>query len=191
MNSNNAERIDTQKELLNSDRNVQRLIEIGPANVLANMAKKSAKALVMQQDMARSVDREYLNINNPDDARKIYYEYEERTSVSSPMPESSTTPHVPEPASTPAPAPPVKVPEASPVSIVSVPSAPGTIVDRDLSPTDIILTLVAQKLRRAFDEVPVGESIQGLSGGRFKHVFSQVILDRLTHLVNRQVYTPE
>ncbi|KAK8107064.1 uncharacterized protein PG998_009077 [Apiospora kogelbergensis] len=158
--------IDTQKELLNSDRNVQRLIEIGPANVLANMAKKSAKALVMQQDMARSVDREYLNINNPDDARKIYYEYEERTSVSSPMPESSTTPHVPEPASTPAPAPPVKVPEASPVSIVSVPSAPGTIVDRDLSPTDIILTLVAQKLRRAFDEVPVGESIQGLSGGK-------------------------
>ncbi|KAK8093877.1 fatty acid synthase alpha subunit FasA [Apiospora hydei] len=153
--------IDTQKELLTSYRNVRRLIEIGPANVLANMAKKSAKALVSDQDMARSVEREYLNINNPDDARKIYYEYDENTKATETVSAAPAAPAVQAPMAAP-----VKVPDAPPVAIVPVPTAPGTIVDKDLSPTDIILTLVAQKLRRAFDEVPVGDTIQGLSGGK-------------------------
>ncbi|KAK6825642.1 3-oxoacyl-synthase [Apiospora arundinis] len=164
--------IDTQKELLSSDRNVERLIEIGPANVLANMAKKSAKALVMQRDTARSVEREYLNINNPDDARKIYFEYDESTpakaesaSTSASKSEAPTPPPAQAPAVKANPAP-AKVAEAPSVSIVPVPTAPDSVVDKDLSPTDIILTLVAQKLRRAFDEVPIGETIQGLSGGK-------------------------
>ncbi|KAK8039548.1 hypothetical protein PG993_007959 [Apiospora rasikravindrae] len=153
--------IDTQKALLTSDRNVRRLIEIGPANVMANMAKKSAKALVSDQDMARSVEREYLNINNPDDARKIYYEYDENTAAAEPVSAIPSPPAVQAPAVAP-----VKVANAPPVAIVPVPTAPGTIIDKDLSTTDIILTLVAQKLRRAFDEVPVGDTIQGLSGGK-------------------------
>ncbi|ETS77644.1 hypothetical protein PFICI_09706 [Pestalotiopsis fici W106-1] len=160
--------IDTQKELLASNREVQRVIEIGPANVLANMAKKSAQRLVGEQDVVQSVDREFLNINNVDDARKIYYEYDESSSPSGKDVSLSDTRS---PTSAPGPAvkvaaAPIQVTEAAPVAIVPVAVAPETIVDKDLSPTDIILTLVAQKIRKAFDEVPLGETIQALSAGK-------------------------
>ncbi|KAK8033913.1 hypothetical protein PG991_003311 [Apiospora marii] len=167
--------INTQRELLTSEQNVHRIVEIGPANVLASMAKKSAKALVMEQDMARSVTREFLNINNPDDIRKIYYDYDETTSAAAETATSSSSAaqapalpaKAPAPAAVAAPVPAAVVLAVTPSGDTApVLSAPGASVDKDLSPTDIIITLVAQKLRRPFDEVPVSESIQGLSGGK-------------------------
>ncbi|KAI0384967.1 putative fatty acid synthase alpha subunit FasA [Hypomontagnella monticulosa] len=157
--------IDTQRELLTSECNVQRIIEIGPAKVLASMAKKSAKRLVGEQDLARSIEREFLNITDPDDARKIYYEYDENSSAA----EAASAKDGP----TPPPVAPVKIvatpiqaPVAAPVAVVSAPIAAASTVDKDFTPTDVILSLVAQKLRRAFDEVSLSESIQNLSGGK-------------------------
>lgn len=171
-------RINTQKELLTSEHNVRRIVEIGPANVLASMARKSATALVAEQDMARSVTREILNVNHPDDIRKIYYEYDEdktsaATEKAAPSPSATLDPAavvVPAPAA-------VVVAEIPSVGVAPVlPSAPGASVDKDLSPTDILITLVAEKLRRAFDEVPISESIQGLSGGEYHPTLAPCVL---------------
>jgi fatty acid synthase subunit alpha len=125
------------------------------------MAKKSAVKLVGKKDVAQSVERDFLSITNLDDAQKIYYEYDE---------ESSPVPKV-EP-STPAQPPSVKtsmalvpVLEMPPVIVFPQPSIAAASVDKEFTPTDVIITLVAQKLRRAFDQVPISASIQTLSAG--------------------------
>ncbi|KAI0523889.1 putative fatty acid synthase alpha subunit FasA [Xylaria bambusicola] len=153
--------INTQEQLLASKRDVRRIIEIGPAGVLAPMAKKSARKLVGERDVAQGIEREFLSITNVDDARKIYYDYDENTTT------SSAAKNEP-PSSQPSPKPSPPVADAAPVPVPVAPpvAAAGSIVDTPLTPTDIILTLVAQKLRRAYDEVPLGETIQALSGGK-------------------------
>ncbi|KAJ3579754.1 hypothetical protein NPX13_g812 [Xylaria arbuscula] len=158
--------INTQEQLLASKRDVRRVIEIGPAGVLAPMAKKSARKLVGEKDVAQGIEREFLSITNLDDARKIYYDYEEN----SPSSAVKTEPIPSEPSNTAPPpvavAAPVPLPVAPPVAAAAPVVSAGSIVDTPLTPTDIILALVAQKLRRSFDEVPLGESIQALSGGK-------------------------
>ncbi|KAI0412189.1 putative fatty acid synthase alpha subunit FasA [Xylaria grammica] len=156
--------INTQEQLLASHRDVRRVIEVGPAGVLAPMAKKSAKRLVGAKDVAQSIEREFLSITNLDDARKIYYDYEEQEPSSQAKPEPPTSAPI---QATPAAAP-VPVPAAPPVAVAvaAPPPTAATTVDTALTPTDVVLALVAQKLRRAFDEVPLGETIQSLSGGK-------------------------
>ncbi|KAI1307786.1 putative fatty acid synthase alpha subunit FasA [Xylaria venustula] len=159
--------INTQEQLLASKRDVRRVIEVGPAGVLAPMAKKSAKRLVGEKDIAQSIEREFLSITNLDDARKIYYDYEENDT-------SSAAKAEPVAAAPSQPAAPVAV-TASVQAVATPPAAAAppavavsasAIVDRAVSSTDIVLALVAQKLRRAFDEVPLGETIQALSNGK-------------------------
>lgn len=163
-------RINTQEQLLASERDVRRIIEIGPAGVLAPMAKKSAKKLVGEKDVAQSIEREFLSITNADDARKIYYDYDgEITSI--PKEESATSAPSQPPSTTPVAAP-AQIPQPPPAAVASLPPTAATIIDRPLTPTDVVIALVAQKLRRAFDEVPLGESIQALSGGEFSESIS-------------------
>ncbi|KAI0105027.1 putative fatty acid synthase alpha subunit FasA [Nemania sp. FL0031] len=160
--------IDTQRELLLSERDVQRIIEIGPANVLASMAKKSAKKLVGDRDAARSFEREYLHIDNPEDARRIYYEYDDSSSYTSDAKASNDTIQSEPAQPTPSGKHVVSVPvsEAPSVPISSPPTAPSTVVDKEFTAIEVIISLVAQKLRRAFDQVDPKESIQSLSKGK-------------------------
>ncbi|KAK3332936.1 putative fatty acid synthase alpha subunit FasA [Cercophora scortea] len=173
--------IDTQKQLLSVDKKVQRIVEIGPAKVLTSMAKKTADKLVGATDQAQANVREFLFIGNNDDARNINFEYDgipppieitstlgdttSSTSSSSgaPTPAESTaggdTPAVT--AAAPAAAP-VPVPVAVPVAVASQ----EPVADVDVDPTDVILALVAQKLRRSIDKVPATDSIRTLSAGQ-------------------------
>jgi len=164
-------RIETQKQLLTSEKDVKRIIEIGPAKILAPMVKKSAVRLVGQKDAAQSVEREFLSIANPDDAQKIYYDYEQQSS-----PPPKATPSTPAQApsvkavAAPAPAPATPPPVVAAAAAVPQPSMAPSSVDKAFTPTDIVIALVAQKLRRAFDQIPVSDSIQTLSAGRSNKV---------------------
>ncbi|KAK0628755.1 putative fatty acid synthase alpha subunit FasA [Bombardia bombarda] len=155
--------IETQKALLASECNAQRIIEIGPAKVLASMAKKSAKGLVGDKDAAQSVEREFLSISDPEDARKIYYEYDQDSSNTAKIDAQQTASPVKPTLSGP---PPAQQSEPSPVAVALVRAAPSASVDKDLTPTDVIITVVAQKLRRAFDDISVNESVQSISNGK-------------------------
>ncbi|KAI0185020.1 hypothetical protein EV127DRAFT_373822 [Xylaria flabelliformis] len=154
--------INTQEQLLASERDVRRIIEVGPAGVLAPMAKKSAKKLVGAKDIAQGIEREFLSITNADDARKIYYDYEEE---SAPKEEAATSAH-PQPSPATPIAIPVQISQPPPAAVAALPPIAATTVDKPLTPADVVVALVAQKLRRAFDEVPLSESIQALSGGK-------------------------
>ncbi|KAE8362621.1 hypothetical protein BDV27DRAFT_159568 [Aspergillus caelatus] len=154
--------IETQNDLIQRDNTIQRFIEVGPSNVLANMAKKTAKGQYGEQDLVRCIDRQYLS--HADDAQHIYYHYDEEPPVEGAIDE----PAQPATSSTPAAAP---VPVAAPPAVVqAAPQAAAqqavSVPDVDLSAIDVVISIVAQKIRKAFDEVPAAKSIRDLSAGK-------------------------
>ncbi|KAK9421815.1 putative beta-ketoacyl-[acyl-carrier-protein] synthase I [Seiridium unicorne] len=179
--------IDTQKELLDGNNNVQRIVEIGPAKILTGMAKKTSEKLVGERDQAQSKAREFLFIGNDDDARNIRFEYEnmpeptlaqaalkdkdgsKTPSTPSTPPESKiNTPAVPAvTAAAAAAAAAAPAPASAPVARPP-PSGSGAqeVADVDITPTDIILSLVAHKLKRGIDRVPVNDSVRTLCAGK-------------------------
>ncbi|RYP69144.1 hypothetical protein DL771_006238 [Monosporascus sp. 5C6A] len=160
--------IDTQKELFAGNKSIQRVIEIGPAKVLSTMARRSAKRVTGDSDLANSTEREFLFINEPEDARKINFEYDRDVASEAKEPLASSHPltgHQPSAVQNNTPPSPIQPPPAitAPQLATAIASA---VADVDLTPTDIILALVGQKLRRAFDQVPLQEHIRVLSAGK-------------------------
>ncbi|KAI1147244.1 hypothetical protein F4825DRAFT_465861 [Nemania diffusa] len=159
--------IDTQRELLADDKHIQRFIEIGPAKVLASLAKKSADKIVGEKDLLHSINRDFLFTGDENDFKKITYEYESESAAPPPAPKLQPAPNAPKKAKAPEKAP---EPVRAPVSVAIPAQAPlvqaATVADVDLVPTDIILAIVAQKFRKAFDEIPAETSIRTLSAGK-------------------------
>lgn len=143
------------------------------------MAKKMANKLVGDKDQAQANVREFLFIGNNDDARNIRFEYDSMPAPSTsegqddnktssnelpPAGNNNRTPAIAEVAPAPAPA-----PAPTPIAQPLPPSGSQEVVaDVDITPTDIILSIVAQKLRRGIERVPVNDSIRTLSAGEFK-----------------------
>ena len=132
------------------------------------MAEKTRNQDFISQDKSRSIDRQILSYSN--DSKAIYYEYEGEDVL--PDPSSAAAHSDSDSQST------VRIP-ISPVptqSATVLPIATGAtgatnisataIEDVPLSATDVILALVAQKLKRPLDEVAVHKSLRDLSGGR-------------------------
>lgn len=156
-------RIETQKTILHQTPIVERYVEIGPSRILANMATKQAlkelhadSHLVKRQFLSSSDNQKEIFYHYPDD-EPIDFDHDVANNLSSPSIEAY---HTDQPASAP-----VSSPAAS-----TVPTA-ATVEDVPITATDIIIALVAQKLRKDFDKIPTTKSIQELSGGRF-HISS-------------------
>lgn len=123
------------------------------------MAKK--QAAMEQHAESHTVTRQFLS--SSDSHKEIFYEYDdgEPESVTGIM--ASTAKTVP-PAKSPAPN---MVVETSQRVDTGSPSnvAAATVDDVPMAATDIIIAVVAQKLRKQFDQIPISKSIQELSGG--------------------------
>lgn len=151
--------IETQNEVFSREKPVSRFVEIGPAKVLARMAKQTADSRHTDSDRARSIQRKFLSSQL--DEKDVCYEYEpEEEEHGSPNPQA-------EPASLPTP----NVPELTeqPQSAISAPAAPATattIPDIAVSAQEVIQSLVARKLNKRFGEVSTAKSIKDLTGGK-------------------------
>lgn len=141
-------------------------MEIGPTNVLANMAKKTAARQHFKHDNLNLISREFLSF--VDDAKKISYQYDDEDDAgeaqSRPQGHETTqrpsdkndSNHLPAPIS-------AAAPIQEPLNITVAPVA--AVKDTPLSATDIVLALTSQKLKKAFDNMPLEKSIRELSGG--------------------------
>ena len=151
--------IETQDVLFSKEDAVSRFVEIGPAKVLARMAKQTADSTYAERDLARSIRREFLSSKS--DEKEICYEYE-------PVEEEFALPNpYTEPTSSPAPTPSSATEQPqSPVLKPSSPAAVNQIVDVPVSAQEVIRSLVARKLNQVFDEISTGKSIKDLTGGK-------------------------
>ncbi|KAL9109967.1 MAG: hypothetical protein Q9227_005490 [Pyrenula ochraceoflavens] len=154
--------IETQDVILEKNR-TERIVEIGPADTLGGMARRTIASKYEAYDAATSASRQVLAYNK--DAKEIYYDVdpveEDTASASDGTKEttgnqtsSSPTPAAPTPAAAAAAAP---APSAGPAA--AVPDAPVAAVD-------VLRSLVAQKLKKPLADIPLSKAIKDLVGGK-------------------------
>ncbi|KAI0191600.1 fatty acid synthase subunit alpha [Astrocystis sublimbata] len=143
--------IETQDVFL-AEKTAERIVEVGPADTLGVMAKRTLASKYEAFDAAKSVQRQILCYNK--DAKEIYYDVD--PVEEEPEPSAATTEGSSNPASAPVAAAPAA---AAAAPAASVPDAPVTAVE-------IVRALIAQKLKKSFQEVPLGKAIKDLVGGK-------------------------
>lgn len=160
--------IETQDVIL-ADKLTERIVEIGPADTLGVMAKRTLASKYQAHDAAKSVQRQILCYNK--DAKEIYYDVdpvEEEPEAAA----SSDAPAAAAPAAGAAPAA-FAAPAASAGPAAQVPDAP-------VGALEIVRSLIAQKLKKPFTEVPLSKAIKDLVGGMHSSFISEAVLQRLT-----------
>ncbi|KXX77518.1 Fatty acid synthase subunit alpha [Madurella mycetomatis] len=148
--------IETQDVFL-AEQTAERIVEIGPADTLGVMAKRTLASKYEAYDAAKSVQRQILCYNK--DAKEIYYDVdpvEEEPEPAAPEASPSNAPAAAPAAAAPAAAAPPP-PSAGPAA--QVPDAPVQAVD-------IVRSLVAQKLKKPLQDVPLSKAIKDLVGGK-------------------------
>ena len=145
--------IETQDVIL-GEKVTERIVEIGPADTLGGMAKRTLASKYEAYDAAKSVQRQILCYNK--DAKEIYYDVD-------PVIEEEATPAggdapPPNPSSAPAQS---SAPARPPPS-----SGPAAAVDdTPVQAVDIVRSLIAQKLKKPLAEIPLSKAIKDLVGG--------------------------
>ncbi|KAK6086184.1 fatty acid synthase alpha subunit [Seiridium cupressi] len=147
--------IDTQDAILR-DFATERMVEIGPAETLVNMAKKTLKADYESHDIARGLQRELLSYKKNADA--IYYKIQAEEAAAA-APSKSTVAQSAPPPVAPASALVETVAMAAPAQAVSVP-------DKVLQPIDVLTVLVAVALKKSAADIAKDQTIKALCGGR-------------------------
>ena len=149
--------IETQDVIL-GEKVTERIVEIGPADTLGGMAKRTLASKYEAYDAAKSVQRQILCYNK--DVKEIYYDVdpvveEEAPPANggSPAPTASSAPAQ---SSTP-------VAAAAPSPSSSGPAA--AVEDTPVQAVDIVRSLIAQKLKKPFAEIPLSKAIKDLVGG--------------------------
>ncbi|KAF2097561.1 fatty acid synthase-like protein [Rhizodiscina lignyota] len=148
--------IETQDVIL-GEKTTERIVEIGPADTLGVMAKRTLGSKYEAHDAARSVQRQILCYNK--DAKDIYYDVDPVEEEPEPQAASSG-------ASAPVTA---AAPSAAPVAAAApAPSAgpAASVPDAPVSATDILRSLVAQKLKKPLADIPLSKAIKDLVGGK-------------------------
>ncbi|KAI0609573.1 fatty acid synthase [Pyrenophora tritici-repentis] len=148
--------IETQDVVL-GEKTTERIVEIGPADTLGVMAKRTLASKYEGHDAARSLQRQILCYNK--DAKDIYYDVD-------PIEEE---PEAPAASSGGAAAPASSAPAASaPVAAAPPPGAgpAAQVPDEPVTATDILRTLVAQKLKKPLMDIPLTKAIKDLVGGK-------------------------
>lgn len=147
--------IETQDVFL-AEKTAERIVEIGPADTLGVMAKRTLASKYEAYDAAKSVQRQILCYNK--DAKEIYYDVD-------PVEEE------PEPAAAPAESS-SSAPAAAPAAAAAAAPAPSAgpaaaVEDAPVSALEIVRSLIAQKLKKPFAEIPLSKAIKDLVGGKW------------------------
>ncbi|KAL6860485.1 beta subunit of fatty acid synthetase [Amphichorda felina] len=147
--------IETQDVFL-AEKTAERVVEIGPADTLGVMAKRTLASKYEAYDAAKSVQRQILCYNK--DAKEIYYDVDPVEEEPEPTPGSS------------APAGDAPASAAAPVAAAAPPppsAGPAEkIPDEPVQAVDIVRALIAQKLKKPLLEVPLSKAIKDLVGGK-------------------------
>lgn len=151
--------IETQDVFL-AEQMAERIVEIGPADTLGVMAKRTLASKYEAYDAAKSAQRQILCYNK--DAKEIYYDVDPVEEEPEATPEASSS----------------SAAAAGPVSAAPAAAAPpppsagpaAQVPDAPVQAVEIVRTLVAQKLKKPLLDIPLSKAIKDLVGGKFRHV---------------------
>ncbi|OBZ72637.1 Fatty acid synthase subunit beta [Grifola frondosa] len=146
--------IETQ-DILFTHYGFERFIEIGPSPTLTGMASRTLKAKYEVQD--DSVSHARIILCHAKHTKEVYYQFEDE--LEAPAADSSSV----ETSATPAAAPVASTPSLVPAPAVT---AAASVEDVPLKAVDILTAIVAQKLKKRVDEIPLSKSVKDLVGGK-------------------------
>ncbi|PWY96794.1 fatty acid synthase alpha subunit FasA [Aspergillus sclerotioniger CBS 115572] len=147
--------IETQDVIL-AEKRTERIVEIGPADTLGGMARRTLASKYEAYDAATSVQRQILCYNK--DAKEIYYDVDpvEEEAAASPGEAAASPPAASAPAAV-----------AAPVTAAPPSAGPAAAIeDAPVTAVDVLRTLVAQKLKKSLSDVPLSKAIKDLVGGK-------------------------
>ena len=150
--------IETQDVFL-VEKNAERIVEIGPADTLGVMAKRTLASKYEAYDAATSMQRQILCYNK--DAKEIYYDVDPIEEEPEPTPAQDTSAAAAAPA---AGAPAAAAPQAAAPAPSSGPAA--QVPDAPVQAVEIVRALIAQKLKKPYLEIPLSKAIKDLVGGK-------------------------
>ena len=159
-------RIETQDVVL-QEQKIDRLVEIGPAETLLGMIKKTLGAKYQVHDAALAVQREIWS--HKKNAREIYYEGGDAEAAPAQTGKDTATPAPPTPAATPKAAEPIAAPQPAPVR-----QAASSIDDKPIAALDIIVALIAHKLKKSLHDIDLSQTIKKLVGGKQPYPYSHI-----------------
>ncbi|ETN42932.1 fatty acid synthase subunit alpha [Cyphellophora europaea CBS 101466] len=148
--------IETQDVILEANR-TERIVEIGPADTLGGMAKRTLASKYEAYDAATSMERQVLAYNK--DLKEIYYDVD-------PVPDEPTPAETPAESSSAAPA---SAPASAPAAAAAPAASAGpaaAVADVPVMAVDILRALVAQKLKKPLTDIPLSKAIKDLVGGK-------------------------
>ena len=149
--------IETQ-DLLFQRYKFERFVEIGPSPTLTSMATRTFKAKYETQDNSVCHTRQILCHSK--NTKEVYYQFEDEPEA----PAENEAEREPAAAGA---APTVPVAPVAVTAFVAPPAGgAAAIEDTPFKATDVLLTIVAQKLKKKVDEVPLSKSIKDLVGGK-------------------------
>ncbi|KAJ3148374.1 3-oxoacyl-[acyl-carrier-protein] synthase [Geranomyces michiganensis] len=144
--------IETQDQLFR-DFKVERLIEVGPSPVLCGMAARTLKIKYEAYDDAVTHRRVQLSTNK--DKSQIYYEFKDEEPEEEQADTTSANP--------------TAAPVAAAVQAPVVAAARGpavAVADVPVKAQEILLIIIAHKLKKPLAEIPTSKSIKDLVGGK-------------------------
>jgi fatty acid synthase subunit alpha len=145
--------IETQDVFL-AEKMAERIVEIGPADTLGVMAKRTLASKYEAYDAAKSVQRQILCYNK--DAKEIYYDVDPVEDEPEPVAPAATSSSSAPAAAAPAAAAPAAAPSAGPAAAVA---------DAPVQAVEIVRSLIAQKLKKPLLDIPLSKAIKDLVGG--------------------------
>lgn len=146
--------IETQDVFL-AEQQAERIVEIGPADTLGGMAKRTIGLKYEAFDAAKSLQRQILCYNK--DSKEIYYDVD-------PVDEEAAAPAA-ESSSSGAAAPTASAPAATPAAAAPSAGPAAAIADAPLPAVDVVRALIAQKLKKPLADIPLSKAIKDLVGG--------------------------
>ena len=163
--------IETQDVIL-GEQTAERIVEIGPADTLGGMARRTLAAKYEAYDAARSVQRQILCYNK--DAKDIYYdvdpaELEAAAAAAAPAaaaPASAPGAKGAAPAAAAAAAAPAAATAPTPAPVAASSGPAASVPDVPVTAVDIVRALIAQKLKKQIADIPLSKAVKDLVGGK-------------------------
>jgi fatty acid synthase subunit alpha len=151
------------QDLLLSGFQTRKTVEIGPAETLTNMMKRTRDLVYRPYDTANDISREFLSIKKNRD--EVYFVGQEReVKKAKPAPaEATPNPTAKAPSSQP-----TTTETAAPTPSAAPVIAVGPIEDAPVTAGDIIKTVVSIALKKPAKDVAFDQSVKALSGGLFR-----------------------
>lgn len=152
--------IETQDVIL-AENSTERIVEIGPAETLGGMAKRTLASKYEQYDAARSIQRSILCYNK--DAKDIYYDVEPDSDEEAPSQGQQQSGGDAPAGQSSASSQPAAAPAPPPSGAGSGPAA--AVEDTPIKAADVLRALIAQKLKKPMMDIPLSKAIKDLVGG--------------------------